>query len=89
MDKPLKTKTHNKKQIAFQVAEILAALRNSSSISVEGDESLVFERKDLLDCQSASVKLGGFFQFHFVNGICCTLKLTNLQYFIGLENESI
>lgn len=89
MDKTLKTKTHNKKQIAFQVAEILAALSNSSSISVEGDESLVFERKDLLDCQSASVKLGVFFQFHFVNGIRCTLKLTNLQYFFGLENESI
>lgn len=62
MNKPLKTKTHNEKQIggnvAFQVAEILAVLVKSSSISVKGGESLVFKRKDLFDCWSASVKLG-------------------------------
>jgi len=61
----------------------------SSNISVEGGESLVFKRKDLLDCQSASVKLWVVLQFCFVNGICCTVTVTNLQYFIGLENESI
>lgn len=46
--------------VAFQVAEILAVLMKSTSISIEGGESLVFKSRELLYCQSASVKLGFF-----------------------------
>lgn len=49
MDKPLKIKTHKKKQIgenvAFQVVEILPVFIKSSSISIEGDENLVFKKE--------------------------------------------